>query len=988
MTTPKKFLLNFLELEYNRYSKLIYNYSDHIEHCYNETIITLVDRNNYLRVLNELIKTMNLLYNEKLKIFEGINKIDNQQDYDNNDEESKKDGNEIITYKQQNKLVKFNYDTIYKINSKSTFDLINLWDGLNITNYKHYYFDDFNKIKNKLLKISEKIGFKKIEDAMNILVCRDFGELLNNCNNKFKIYYEIFNTTFIPLNYSQKSCNNNETISGKIITSDCDIILDRAVEIVITPPLSKISYIFKGYFNNDPLNILIKTSQICSTYVFEKRKELSEFINNYKDNKYISDKFKNNFLKNLNIGEILCYDKNELMTKIENEYEKYIKIIKLPFRNLMSDEYMNDKITIHNQYRIIKLFLLGGSDDNTNMAGLLFGITKDKKLGNEFISNIIYKNLPFTFQSKLKKSTLTLKNEMDKLKNLAVDDVDVTKQLIMNKNMPSYVKKIALEKSHEMKNGGSEYSKQKIYLDVLMNYPWIGESNDDIFRKISGNMKDSRKFLDNVKYILDNKVYGHNDCKHMMKQLIGKWISNPSSIGKAVGLYGPPGVGKTLIAKSLGEALQIPFTQINLGGREDRCELSGHSYTYSSAQPGLIVRKMVEAGKPRCIIYFDELDKACTKHGINEIYNVLIHVTDKNTNDKFSDSFFSEISFPLNQVLFVFSYNDPDKIDKILLDRMEKIEVKPYTITDKVVIVNNYLLKELSEEMGIPNDTINISNSDIEYIIDNYTSEAGVRSLRNKLETLFLNINLDRIYGTGPFKNNNNLKNIFIDKEYIDKSLKKINISDKKIHDIDDIGIINGLYATTNGSGGIIPILIYKNYIGKKNEFILKITGSQGKVMKESVSFSFTTAMNLIKEKYRDEFLKNTQYGLHIHTPDGATPKDGPSAGSAFTTAFVSRILNKKIKKDVAMTGEIDTNGKISAIGGLQYKLKGAEKAGVKTIFIPNENKKDLDEILIKDKNLSTNMNIILVSNIKDVLKYALIEESNNMPFDPEKYLN
>jgi ATP-dependent Lon protease len=397
---------------------------------------------------------------------------------------------------------------------------------------------------------------------------------------------------------------------------------------------------------------------------------------------------------------------------------------------------------------------------------------------------------------------------------------------------------------------------------------------------------------------------------------------------------------------------------------------------------------MVDAGKSRCIIYFDELDKTCTKHGINEIFNTLIHVTDPNTNNHFSDAFFNEVTFNLDKVLFVFSYNDPDKIDKILLDRMEKIEVKPYSLHDKLIITKQFLLNEIATDIGVSNDFIQISNADIEYIIEHYTFEPGVRELKRKMENIFLKINLDRIYGREMFAGiTDNVSKININRDHIDKYLNKPLLTIKKIHTCDDIGIINGLYATVNGSGGIIPILIYNNYVGTKNKFILKITGSQGKIMKESVEFAFTTAMNLIKDTYRNTFIKSCQFGLHIHTPDGATPKDGPSAGAAFTTGFISRILGIKIKKDIAMTGEIEMNGKITAIGGLLYKLKGAHKAGVKTIFIPKENKEDLDKILLKDILLGQEINIIPVDHISQILKEAFVGNVKGEKFDPTFYL-
>ena len=322
---------------------------------------------------------------------------------------------------------------------------------------------------------------------------------------------------------------------------------------------------------------------------------------------------------------------------------------------------------------------------------------------------------------------------------------------------------------------------------------------------------------------------------------------------------------------------------------------------------------------------------------------------------------------------------------------MEKIEVKPYTIADKLIIVNNFLLKEISEGINLEYGSVKFKNEDIEYIIESHTFEAGVRELKRKLETLFLKLNLDRIYKRNSFENKNNFSKenpIILERDTINKYLSKPTINIKTIHKNPDIGIINGLYATTNGSGGIIPILIYNNFVGSKEKFVLKITGSQGKVMKESVSFSFTTAMNLIKETHRKKFIKEYPNGLHIHTPDGATPKDGPSAGSAFTTAFISRILGKKIRNDVAMTGEIEMNGNITEIGGLIYKLSGAKKAGIKLVFVPKENEKDFIKIKETDeKLLKDGFEVKIISHISEILEGALIENDGGK-FNSKEYLD
>lgn len=954
--SSRDFIFSYLQSEYKRYSGLITDIILHVENLYEISVINNNERIQYIKNINDILKELNECYNLNIKNLQCI---------------------DVNTKKLDEKTI------------NNMIELLNIYKLNNIETYKKFYTTECDKIKKKLLNIGHTIGFLNIGNALNILFGDNFMKLFDKKKDASIITrFEIINSYFVPTSFDIKKINvpyKNNIIKSDIIQSDCNIILENYASIEINLKNKKNIFIFEGYYKQEPVNSLLKTSQINLNFIYIKKKELENYIESVK---YVNEKFKTMYLKNLSIGDVLSYDKSTLLNKLESDYENYNKYSKSNFKSLMNEFNKENNNSLKNMFNIIKLLLLG-TDDCVNIAGLLFGMTKDKKTGNTIIADIIYKNLNYLLQLKLKKSSISIKSELEKIKNIS-DDVDLKKQILLCRNMPSNIKKLALEKFDEMKSGSSEYYKQLTFVNILINFPWIGDE-DDVFKNINKDIEKSQNFLNKAKLTLDEKVFGHHECKETMQELIGKWLSNPNSLGKAVGLVGPPGVGKTLIAKGLGDALGIPFVQINLGGLEDGCVLSGHSYTYSAAQPGLIVRKMIEAGKSRCVMFFDELDKACTKHGINEIFNVLIHTTDTNTNNAFNDKFFQEATFPLNKVLFVFSYNDPSKVDKILLDRMEKIEVKPYSINDKITIVNDFLLKEISESIGFEYGSVKLTNDDIEYIIESHTFEAGVRELKRKLETLFLKLNLDRIYKRNLFENSNILSKdvpIILNRDIINKYLNKPALNIKLIHKQPDIGIINGLYATTNGSGGIIPILIYGNYVGSNDKFALKITGSQGKVMKESVSFAFTTAMNLLKSSFRKKFVVEYPNGLHIHTPDGATPKDGPSAGCAFTTAFISRILGKKIRNDIAMTGEIEMNGNITEIGGLNYKLNGAKKAGIKTVFVPKDNEKDFIKIKESDTKLFTNgFEVKLVSHISEILEEALLEDGYN-DFVANNYLD
>jgi ATP-dependent Lon protease len=310
------------------------------------------------------------------------------------------------------------------------------------------------------------------------------------------------------------------------------------------------------------------------------------------------------------------------------------------------------------------------------------------------------------------------------------------------------------------------------------------------------------------------------------------------------------------------------------------------------------------------------------------------------------------------------SYNDSSLIDPILLDRFVEVKVAPYTLKDKLNIIKDFVLPEIIEEIGLKK-VIKISDEVIKQGILEYTNEAGVRDIKHKLELMLMKINKDVL-----INNISDEKDELLDvkwdefKKYIDEKSYK----PERIHEEPIVGMINGLYATTSGRGGIVPIQILPLY-GEKT-FVLRLTGSLGEVMKESIQCAYTTALNYLKEKGHDvnKILENFTSGFHIHAPCGATPKDGPSAGAAFTLAFISILLNKKIDNETGITGEIELTGKVTKIGGLISKLQGAKLAGIKRVLISDENVDDVEEIKTKYNEIIDNMEIIMVKNILDCL--------------------
>jgi ATP-dependent Lon protease len=932
-----KIKLNIINYKYTYLTDIILNLQKHINNLFNVYMLDYVNKNNFIK-----------------NIFD-INKVINEQ---------------------------YNNYILNQINSDSS-EFNNLIELYNILPNNENYIISFLKLYNNklplynleldLINIIYDIGYISLVSIFDILI------LCNNIKitiNQTELLNELDNI-FIPTKIRIFNVMNNDNEFYWRIPNDYNDndLLKLTRELWIKNMNNKCEYIkIEGYFINDNISCIIKTSQLKYKILDNKKKITMELLNkSIVDNKFIKKIINYDY-----IGNLYCMDSINYVDYINSLYNEYLHLSKLTFVNIMKN-FISKESNIQNMYRIILLLLLGNSN-NKDIASLLLNLTKEKKTLIPYIYNIILNNLPYYLHVLIKKSNNNMNDELEKMKSLVVDDVSYKTQLILNKNIPENIKLLVLEKIEEMKSVNNEYYKQLIYVKHILNFPWSSKNDNLLFENL--NNERAITYLDKIETSLTKLSYGHTEAKKILLQVIGKWISNSSSQGTSFGLVGPPGVGKTLFAKSVSKALDIPFAEITLGGQNDGELLHGHGYTYAGSQPGMIIKKMVEMGKSRCILYFDELDKACSKHGsVNEITSILIHLTDPNMNKKFQDRFFQGIDFPLDKIIMIFSYNDAKLVDPILLDRLTQINIDAYTISDKIIIVKNHIIPELAESIGLKSEKwINISDELIEYIINNYTSEAGVRSIKRHIEKLFLTLNLDKIYKRNNFANNNDF---VITKDIIIKILDKSQNNVLTIHNEPIIGIISGLYATTNGDGGIIPIQIFNNISSNNNFFEMKYTGKQGDTMKESVQCSFTAATEYIKRnihKYNfinnidDYILQKFKHGFHIHTPSTSTPKDGPSAGCAFTTAFISRILDKPIKNTIAMTGEIELTGKITKIGGLNFKLIGAKKANVNVVYVPYENENDIIEIKSKYPNLiDESFNVKFFNYIDEIIDDVLL---------------
>jgi ATP-dependent Lon protease len=589
--------------------------------------------------------------------------------------------------------------------------------------------------------------------------------------------------------------------------------------------------------------------------------------------------------------------------------------------------------------------------------------------------------------------------QLDKIKEYLTSG-DKQKLIINNKILDKILKKYNKKRtkySHLNKDGLSyriidildtykneENEEEKnIVKDIVIEFNEIANmnpilSNNEIkqdIQKINTNMKTINDYMIEVKSTLDKAVHGHDKAKKQIERIIGQWI-NGEQDGYCFGFEGPPGCGKTSLAKrgisnclKDDKGISRPFAMIQMGGDSNGSTLHGHNYTYVGSTWGSIVQILIDKKCMNPIIFIDEVDKISrTEHG-KEIIGILTHLLDPAQNDCFQDKYFTGIDLDLSKALFILSYNDVDAIDKILLDRVHRIKFSNLSLEDKLIICNTHILPEVYKKMGLE-EMIHFNDEVLKFIIDEYTCESGVRKLKEILFEIVGEINLDIL------KNNEKEYELPINISINDIKTKyfkdKHEIKHKKIHKESKVGVINGLWANSLGRGGVIPIQV--GWRPSDKFLSLHLTGMQGDVMKESMNVALTLAWELTdvhrKKEIRDYFQNEENLnGIHIHCPEGATPKDGPSAGTAITTAIYSMLNNKKIKYNIAITGEICLNGNVTEIGGLDLKILGAIKAGVKEILFPEENKKDFENFMekYKESDLIVDIKFHSVNTINDV---------------------
>ncbi len=485
-----------------------------------------------------------------------------------------------------------------------------------------------------------------------------------------------------------------------------------------------------------------------------------------------------------------------------------------------------------------------------------------------------------------------------------------------------------------------EYGLIKTYLDSILEMPWNTYTTDTV------NIEKAEKQL-------EKDHYGLKKVKERILEIISVRKLNPEIKSQIICLVGPPGVGKTSVGKSIAAALGRSYARVSLGGVRDEAEIRGHRKTYVGAMPGRIVNAIKQAKCMNPVILFDEIDKMGSDYK-GDPSSAMLEVLDPEQNSTFTDHYF-EIPLDLSDVLFITTANTTETIPAPLLDRMEVIELSSYTREEKFHIAKKHLLPKQLKKHGETRKTLKINDKALYEIIDCYTKEAGVRGLEKKIASVCRKAAKKLVSGeTSISVTEANLKDFLGVKKFLPETISKT----------DETGIVTGL-AWTSAGGVTMPLEV----IVLEGDGKVEVTGSLGDVMKESGKIAVSLVRSIAATYNIDpDFYKNKD--LHIHAPEGAVPKDGPSAGVTMTTALVSALSGMPVRHDIAMTGEITLHGKVLPIGGLKEKSMAAYKAGVKTVIIPKENEPDLEEI---DETVKNNVNFISAEKIQTVLDNALV---------------
>ena len=527
-------------------------------------------------------------------------------------------------------------------------------------------------------------------------------------------------------------------------------------------------------------------------------------------------------------------------------------------------------------------------------------------------------------------------------------EVEQIKEKIEKANMPEHIVQVAmkeLERFDKVPQSSAESSVIRNYLDWLLSLPWTEKTQDTIE-------------IHHAENVLNEDHYGLEKVKERILEYLAVQKLTSSIKGPIICLVGPPGVGKTSLAKSISRAINRHFVRISLGGVRDEAEIRGHRRTYIGAMPGRIIQGMKRAETINPVFLLDEIDKMANDFR-GDPSSAMLEVLDPEQNNSFSDHFIEE-TYDLSNVLFIATANNVNSIPGPLLDRMEVISIAGYTELEKLYIAKDHLLPKQLKENGLQKGNLQIRDEALLKLIREYTREAGVRGLERQLATLCRK--------AAKIIVSNERKRVIVTEKTLVDHLGKETFRYGRIEQENQIGTATGLAYTA--AGGDTLAIEVSHYPGKG---VLTLTGKLGEVMKESAQAAFSYIRSRAKElNIAADF--HEKYDIHIHVPEGATPKDGPSAGITMATALVSALTGRPVKREVGMTGEITLRGHVLPIGGLKEKTLSAHRAGITTIIYPKENEKDVDDI---PKSVRDDLTLIPVDHLDQVLEHALVGDEN-----------
>ena len=651
-------------------------------------------------------------------------------------------------------------------------------------------------------------------------------------------------------------------------------------------------------------------------------------------------------------------EEEALMRTLLDQFEQYVnaskKVTKETFSTVADIEEsarLADMVTSHLTLKVKdKQELLEMYEVSKRLEHLIELISNEKKvlniekqIGQRVKSSMEKTQKEFYLREQLK----AIQNELGERDGKTGELAELRKK-VEESDMPENVYEVAMKelgRYEAVPQSSAESSVIRNYLEWLIDLPWKEKTEDNIE-------------IDRAEEILNRDHYGLDKVKERILEYLAVQKLTNQIKGPILCLVGPPGVGKTSLANSIAQSIDRKFVRISLGGVRDEAEIRGHRRTYIGAMPGRIIQGMKKAGKVNPVFLLDEIDKMSNDFR-GDPSSAMLEVLDPEQNDKFSDHYIEE-PYNLSNVMFIATANYVNNIPGPLLDRMELISIAGYTEVEKLHIAKEHLLPKQLEENGLTKGDLQIREDALLKLIRRYTREAGVRGLERELAKVCRKAARIII--------SEEKKRVIVTEKSLEELLGKPTYRYGLMEQEDQIGAATGLAYTTAG-GDILSIEV-SHYPGKGK---LTLTGKLGDVMRESAQAAFSYIRSRTKElEINEDF--HEKYDIHIHVPEGAVPKDGPSAGITMATALVSSLSRRRVKRDVAMTGEITLRGRVLPIGGLKEKSLSAHRAGITTVIIPEENEKDIDDI---PESVRDELTFIPVNHLDEVLKHALVSESS-----------